>query len=97
MQVVEDLVGQFVLFYVAGADVQYPTAMQVNQVQKIDGRVIISGRQPEKLMDIQNWLGQTDTHIAWDAVTQFHVFADYETFKQQQQGLESGFFGRFKR
>ncbi len=61
------------------------------------GRLFISGSQPQKILGSYNWLGAVPTHIAWDQVTQFHVFENHKTFKQKAtDGQGGGFFDRFK-
>ena len=94
---VTDLIDKFVVFYVVGGDVKYPTMMEVKQVEDIAGRVFLSGSQPQNIMGLYNWLGGVPTHIAWDQVTQFHVFENYKSYKQIVSEDQGGrFFDRFK-
>lgn len=93
---VTDLIGKFVVFYVVGGDVKYPTMMDVDQVSDVAGKLFLIGSQPKKLMGVHNWLGYVPTHISWDQVTQFHVFESYKDFKQTTDEKGGGFFGRFK-
>jgi len=60
---VTDLIGKFVVFYVVGGDVKYPTMMDVDQVSDVAGKLFLIGSQPKKLMGVHNWLGYVPTHI----------------------------------
>ncbi len=95
---IEDLIGKFVVIYLTGGSVKYPTVMRVNQVEDIAGRLFLIGSQPKRLMEIRNWLGEVETHIAWETVAQFHVFNDYKAYKKAvSNNTGDGFFNRFKK
>lgn len=92
----EELIGKFILVYYVGGDVKYPTTLTVESINHIEGKVFVSGFQPKNIMGAYNWLSQVETHIAWDNVTQFHVFDDYKAFQKAGSQTKRGFFGRIK-
>ncbi len=85
-----DLIGKFVVVYVAGGDCKYPTIMVINHVDEIAGRLFLSGSQPKELSGTHNWLGEVETHMAWDNVAQFHVFDNYESFQDATSNQQGG-------
>ena len=77
-----DLVGKFLLMYTQGVDLHHPTSMSIDRVEEISGKIFLIGKQPSDLLGRENWLGNIETFLAWDSVTQFHVFNDYKAFKE---------------
>ncbi|MCX7546201.1 hypothetical protein [Marinicella gelatinilytica] len=93
-----DLIGKFLVIYVMGGDVKYPTSMLVKNVEEIANRTFIIGKQPESIMGLYNWLGEVETYIAWENVTEFHIFDDYESFQKLASNHPSGgLFSKFRK
>lgn len=72
--------------------------MVIDRVEDIEGRQFVVGVQPANVNGQENWLGNKETFIAWDAVAQFHVFDNYEEFENSiKEEKSEGLFGLFTR
>lgn len=77
----DKLTGKHLLLYTQGVDLQHATLMAIDRVEEISGRLFLVGTQPHNLLGRDNWQGGMETFLAWDTVTQFHVFEDYDSFR----------------
>ena len=87
-----DFVGKFLLTYSQGEDVRHPTAMTVEGVEMISGRLFVVGREPKTLMGSENWHSQSEIYLAWDKVSRFYVYENEDAFSQSLSENHKGGF-----
>lgn len=92
-----DLIGKHLLIYTQGVELEHATFMRVDRVEDISGRLFLIGIQPHELLGRENWQSRMETFMAWDTVTQFHIFEDYDSFQTVcQSSSKEGWLGLFR-